>query len=359
MKLTIYPAARGGILTVVENYVASGFTGSDTQFIKTYRDGGFVRRQFVFLKAIALCLRAFASGGVELAHIHVAARGSFWRKSLLARLAAVFGVPVIFHLHGSEMKLFYDRQPGWAQNIIGKVLTRADEVVVLSESWARFVAAIAPGARVTVVPNYVEMGPETQPRSGPVEILFLGLIGPRKGTFDLLRAFAQARRTCPDIRLTIGGNGDTERAAQLIAELGLDDAVCMAGWVGAEGKRELLAKAAIYILPSYNEGLPMSVLEAMSCGLATITTRVGGLPEAITDGVDGVLTTPGDIEALSAAIVRLCLDEGQRRQIGAAARARVQAQYSAEVVLPQLAKLYDRVARKPGRAAREILSEEG
>lgn len=359
MKLTIYPAARGGILTVVENYVASGFIGSGTLFIQTYRDGGFVRRQFVFLKAVAQCLRAFSAGGVELAHIHAAARGSFWRKSVLASLAAAFRVPVILHLHGSEMKPFYEGQPAWAQQLIGKVLARADGVVVLSESWARFVTAIAPKARVTVIPNYVEIGPEAQPHSGPVEILFLGLVGPRKGAFDLLRAFALARRTSPEIRLTIGGDGDTDAAKRLIAQLGLGEAVRMAGWVGPAEKRALLAGAAIHVLPSYNEGLPMSVLEAMSCGLATITTRVGGLPEAITDGVDGILIEPGDIDALAAAIVRLSREEDLRTRIGAAARERVRAHYSAEAVLPRLAGLYDGIAWKRAGAGRQAVSEEG
>jgi len=349
VKLMIYPAARGGIRTVVENYRASGFTDADTQFIETYRDGGFVLRQAVFLKALLACLRAFASGSAELAHIHVAARGSFWRKTLIARLAALFRVPVIFHLHGSETKLFYSQQPAWAQRIIAGAFSRADQVVVLSDSWAHFVTAIAPQARVTVIPNYVEVGPETQQGPGPVEMLFLGLVGPRKGTFDLLRAFAGARQDVPDMRLTIGGNGDVEGAERLIAQLGLGDHVRLAGWVGPEERQQLLGRAAIYVLPSYNEGLPMSVLEAMSCGLATITTRVGGLPEAITDGVDGLMIEPGDVGALSAAIVALGRNDDFRRRIGQEARARIQAHYSAEVVLPRLTSLYAATIQDRGR----------
>lgn len=351
MKLMIYPAARGGIRTVVENYRASGFAGADTRFIETYHDGSFLYRQWIFVTALLACLRAFASGSVELAHIHAAARGSFWRKAVLARLASAFRVPVIFHLHGSETKLFYDQLPLWARRLVGKVFTSADEVIVLSDSWAQFVAGIAPRARVHVVPNYIEVGAQTRIEPGPVEILFLGLVGPRKGTFDLLRAFAVGRRIFPGMRLTIGGNGDVEGAARLVAELGLGDSVVLAGWVGPIEKRALLGKAAIYVLPSYNEGLPMSVLEAMSCGVAPITTRVGGLPEAITDGVDGILIEPGDIEGLTAALLRLCQDDGLRGRLGEAARARIVAQYSSEVVLPRLAAVYDVAARNAVRAS--------
>ncbi|SIR47562.1 MAG: glycosyltransferase family 1 protein [Bosea sp. (in: a-proteobacteria)] len=345
MRLMIHPAARGGILTVVENYAASGFTDADTRFIQTYRDAGFLRRQLIFLQALAACLRAFVSGRASLAHIHAAARGSFWRKAMIARLAAAFRVPVIFHLHGSEMKLFYSQQPSWRRRLIGRVLTRASHVVVLSDSWADFVADVAPGARVTVVPNYVEVGPEAKPAVAPVEILFLGLVGPRKGTFDLLRAFAKARQDFPAMHLTIGGNGDIEEASRLIDELGLGDSVRMAGWVGPQEKHALLSKAAIYVLPSHNEGLPMSVLEAMSYGIATVTTRVGGLPEAITDGVDGLLIEPGDIDALRASIVDLCRDEEARKAIGQAARQRIVTHYSAEAALPRLAQLYESVTR--------------
>lgn len=340
----IYPAARGGILTVVESYRTSGIAGSDTTYIPTYVDGGFARRQWMFAKALARSLGAFATGKVSLAHIHSAAKGSFWRKAFLARLASWFKVPVVFHLHGSEMQVFYDRQKSWVQRIIGRVFARADRVVVLSDSWYRFVKTISPDARITVIPNYVDIPDTVEHPSEPVELLFLGLIGPRKGTFDLLHAFARARASVPGIRLTIGGNGDTQGAARLIDELGIGNAVELAGWVGAEQRSRLLARASIYVLPSYNEGLPMSVLEAMSNGLATITTRVGGLPEAITDGVDGVLIEAGDIDALTAAILRLSQDTQERLRIGDAGRQRVIGHYSAAVALPRLQAVYEEVS---------------
>ncbi len=356
MKIMVWPSARGGMRSVVEGYAEDGFlVAQDVILVSSYEEGGFVRRQFVALRAIVRVATLLATRSVDLVHIHAAMKGSFWRKSVFAGLARWRGVPVLLHLHGSEMKDFYERQPSWLKRAIVRQLTLATRVAVLSESWRTFVAEIAPSARPVVVPNYVRV-PERPARGAgqPVTLLFLGLLGRRKGIFDLLEAFARARALHPDMRLVIGGNGEVEAATRRARELGLDDAVRFEGWVGPARKAELLDAADIYVLPSYNEGLPMSVLEAMAYGLPVITTDVGGLPELVTDGVHGRMIRPGDVAALTAAILELGHDHNTRRRMGGAGRVRVQGEYSREAVLPHLAEIYARAASvshaKPDRA---------
>ncbi|KAA2236918.1 glycosyltransferase family 4 protein [Salinarimonas soli] len=342
MKIMIWNAARGGMRSVVEGYVQDGFVASQgVHLIHSYADGSFVHRQMVLARALAQFARMLVTEPVGLVHIHAAMRGSFWRKSLFARMARARGVPVLLHLHGSEMKAFYERQSPRLQAAITGQLELATRVLVLSESWRDFVQIVAPGARVVVVPNYVTVPPQiVRPRTSNTTLLFLGLIGPRKGTYDLLRAFARASSEYPSLRLVLGGNGEVEEARRLSAELGIAERVDFRGWVGPQERVSLLADADVYVLPSYNEGLPMSVLEAMAAGLPVITTDVGGIPELITNGRDGVLVTPGDINALAAAITRLAYTAEERERLGAAARARVLQHYSHGVVIKLLDAVY-------------------
>ena len=338
----IWNAARGGMRSVVEAYRTDGFLAAENvRLFAAYADGGLVWRQLVLARALAGFAAMLATGRVDLVHIHAAMRGSFWRKGLFASMAQARGVPVLLHLHGSEMKQFYAGQKPRVQRMIRERLERATRVLVLSESWRSFIAQIAPAAQVEVVPNYVRLPAEVpvSARNGR-EALFLGLVGDRKGVFDLIPAFADVARTRPDARLVIGGNGAVERARAAAEAAGIAGAVSLPGWIGGAQKEALLGRAGIYVLPSHNEGLPMSVLEAMARGLPVITTRVGGIPELVTDGVDGLLIDAGDQTALADALRRLFDDPALRERIGAAARARIAAEYSDTAVLPMLRRIY-------------------
>ncbi len=121
-------------------------------------------------------------------------------------------------------------------------------------------------------------------------------------------------------------------------------------WVGPQEREALLARADIFALPSRNEGLPMSVLEAMARGLPVIATPVGGLPELIEDGVNGILVPPGDANALARAILKLSNDPAACAALGRAARQTVLARHSPAVVLPALEEVYAVVTHTDDRS---------
>ena len=202
-------------------------------------------------------------------------------------------------------------------NLVGKLVQNQGDLVHLHVSKKGSV-------RATALPNPVEMPVRVPERSGavPISFVFLGRIGQRKGAFDLIRAFA-ALPNRAEARLWLAGDGETEAAAALADELGVGAAVQLLGWIDEDRRSLLLAAAHVFVLPSYNEALPMAMLEAMAMALPTIVTPVGGIAEFVTNGDEGYLVTPGDVEAPSAAMQKLMGSAALRQAMGERGRDRI------------------------------------
>lgn len=338
-------AGLGGMRAVVEGYKADGlFDRYPIRWLKTNCDESLWQRLKLWVRAyLSLCM-LLLRGRVAALHSHMAMRGSFWRKSAFNRTARLFGVPVLAHLHGSEFREFFAAQPRWRQRLITAEFERCQRVLVLSESWALYVRSIAPSARVTVLRNYVRV-PELPAQAlrghAPVQLLFLGEIGTRKGIYDLLPALRLARMTAPEVQLRIGGSGEVDKAKAAAQTHAVHQHVEFLGWVSGADKFGALRSADIYVLPSHNEGMPISILEAMAQGLPIIATRVGGIPELVRDGIDGMLVNAGDVEALAQVIAGLALDPARRARMGESARNHVLRHFSDAAVLPELYGYYD------------------
>lgn len=347
----ICTAARGGMRAMVDSYEMDGlFSRWNIRLLFTHNEGGIIGRLVLAGRAYLALLGMLVTGQVRLLHCHTAMRGSFWRKSIFSLSALAFRVPVVFHLHGSEMKSFVSSQPKILRRLIGWILEKQTRVIVLSTSWENYVRSIAPRARVVVLPNYVRL-PDLATRTpsenkNNIRTLFLGLVCHRKGVYDLLPAFREALLAVPNLHLIIGGNGEVDQARGVASELGISEQVTFTGWISGEDKRAQLQAADIYVLPSHNEGLPVSLLEAMSWQLPVLTTRVGGIAELVREGIDGYLVAGGDRPALTLALSRLASDAGLRARMGHAGRQRVEELFSMELVLPKLESIYSELAGK-------------
>jgi glycosyltransferase involved in cell wall biosynthesis len=209
------------------------------------------------------------------------------------------------------------------------------------------------------MPNPVPESSVQRQADGQNMVLFLGRLEAGKGIYDLLEAIAALRADSAaqlsDIRLVCAGEGDRAGVARYAQQLGIADAVKFTGWVGPSGKRALLEHAAVFALPSYDEALPMTVLEAMSAGVPVVVPPVGGLPEVVADGVSGYLVAPGDTAGLKRVLGKLLLDRQLGARIGAAGRETVRLRYAPERVLPELESLYEAVGLN-GLAKRPVLA---
>lgn len=351
--LVLGTKAPGGINAVIESYNRDGlFNSVPAVVVATHKNGSSWERASIAFRAFIYVFLQLARNRVSLLHLHSAMRGSFWRKSCFASMARLFSVPVIFHLHGSEMQPFYDGLGARAKKMVSHQLSAATQVVVLSKSWSDFVLKIAPDARVTVVPNHVanfDVGNVDASRDADeaVNFLFLGAVGKRKGIYELIQAFRSVAADLPHVHLYVGGDGELDKARALATELCILDKITFMGWVNGLQKENSLRMAHIYVLPSHNEGFPVSILEAMSYKLPVISTTVGGIPELVRDGLDGFLVKAGDVSALAAAMRKLATDPSARRQLGDSAQTRVVDQFSAERVMPLLLHVYGSSGVKP------------
>lgn len=289
----------GGISAVIQ-YWEPYFDG--LQYYPTYKLTNIVGRIYCFISSyVRMAFKMLFDKDVKIVHLHAAADGSFWRKVQLMHLAKRMGRKVILHIHASRFKDFYNESK--RKNWILKNLRMADRLIVLSESWKEWFSNIGVEKdkiivlhNITAYPCIKGCKPPIENR--PVRFLFLGEIGERKGAFDILRGLSECKNELQGkIELRIGGNKNEEKLKLLIEKGDLDKMVKFEGWVSGRKKEDLLNWADIFILPSHNEGLPISILEAMSYGMPIISTGVGGIPE-IVGKENGLLVTPGNQEEI-------------------------------------------------------------
>ena len=166
----------------------------------------------------------------------------------------------------------------------------------------------------------------------------MGRLGKRKGVYDILEA---AKRIKSDnIRFYLYGDGDIESFKRLILKYNLENKVFLLGWASGKDKEQVFKCADIYILPSYNEGLPVSVLEAISYGLPVISTPVGGIPEIVQDKVNGFLIEPGDYYSLAEKIEILANDKELRYKMGRESFRIAKEKFDIAIISLQLKNLY-------------------
>ena len=339
-------SATSGISAVVNNWLAVGLDrGVDLDYIATldeYVPGQAGRKLLNALRSYLTCLRVTRLSK-DIAHIHVSSHMSFYRKLGIFLWCKINALPVVVHLHGSSFEEFHDSGSSLQRFLIRFMCEKASVVLALSKSWAAFISKIAPASRVVVLYNGApaDLYQGVPPARDEVIILFMGRLGGRKGTADLLDAFTAIESQFSQARLILAGDGEVEKFRAIVSYRGLDDRVSIPGWIGADRKSEMFVNCDIYALPSYNEGLPGSILEAMASQKPILSTPVGGIAEAVKHGVNGYLVEPGDVEALARNLAELVADAGLRDKMGRASRKILMENFESAAIVKRLIRIYD------------------
>jgi glycosyltransferase involved in cell wall biosynthesis len=225
--------------------------------------------------------------------------------------------------------------------LVRRAYSEATQVHVVSHDMARNIRDWTNGAaniRVLFNPVPAEGIPYPGPRGAkesPI-VLFMGRVGERKGIFDLIRALPEVSARVPKMRLRVGGDGDLVRLNQEIATNNLEPHVEVLGWISGQDQLDAYESADVYCLPSYAEGLPISVLEAMASGLPVVSTTADGIPDAVMHGETGLLFEAGDIGAMAEHLVTLLANPSLRDAMGTAGRERVEKVFDGEILATTL-----------------------
>ena len=347
---------KGGIAAVTNGYYGSSLEDEfDIKYVESYCDGSKFDKLIKALKGYKEFSRVLRSFKPDVVHLHTSFGPSFYRKQPFINMARKRGIPVIDHCHGAEFDSFYTNASESKKKAVRRVFGKSQRLIVLSEEWREKFKEIVPEDRICVASNYCKpLKAETvddvvDKRFQGKKILFLGEIGKRKGGFDFADIIKKTVERVPGAEFVICGDGakeDVEAIKRQIYETCPEDKVSFPGWVRDGDKDRVLMEAAVFLLPSYNEGQPMSILDAMAYGLPIVSTTVGGIPQQVENGKSGFLCEPGDTDGFAKGIAALLTDEDVYRRTSRESLRIATDKYGFEAHAAKIASIYRDVIRE-------------
>jgi glycosyltransferase involved in cell wall biosynthesis len=299
----------GGMLTVIENYIncEEFLKKTNLIYIPTVINRCKLLKIVFFFRALVKILITIISKKINIIHVHMSEKSSVFREGIIILLGKLFRCKTIIHLHGATFEKWYKNQISIVQKMVRYIFNNADKVLVLGEIWKRSISNIMDNTdKIEVLYNAVNIPSNNLYSNNANNIIFLGVLIERKGIDDLLKAILKIKDDIPSsIRVKLYGVDVYGNIEEKIKSLNLERIVEYSGWINSENKKECFSHAILNILPSYNEGLPMSILETMAYGIPNISTNIAAIPEAISNGGEGILVQPGDISGISKAILQI------------------------------------------------------
>lgn len=340
-----HSSVKGGMNSVVKNYIQyDQWQNTDFHYIPSYLEKGKVRMVLFYLCALPKILKKIKKEGINIVHLHMAERGSYFRKAMILELCKKHNIKVIIHHHGAEFKQFYEKRSQSIKRIIRKTLSKADMNIVLSKRLVDEMKQINPDIRITYLYNAVPAYDKNPYNANGKSVLFLGRLGERKGIYDLLNAIARMDERLPkEVIFNLCGDGETQEVQRKCRQMGIEHRIGHIGWIEKEQKMEMMKTTMINVLPSYNEGLPMTILETMAFGIPNIATRIASIPEVVFPQENGFLITPGNVEALSDHVVQLAENSEMRQLMSDNAYRLIKEKFSLDNHMNALEVIYDEV----------------
>jgi glycosyltransferase involved in cell wall biosynthesis len=298
-------------------------------------------------------------------HTHTAKAGAVGRVAAL--LAGRRRPPIIVHtFHGHVLRGYFGRFWTGVFRLLERVLARITDVLVAVSPEVRdeLVAfGVAPATKFRVIRLGIELderlSPDGAARAETRRVMgvaderfvvgWIGRMTAVKRTDVVLESFRRLRDEGVDAVLCMVGDGpDRHSVENLAGGLGIMRDSLFPGY--QEDVGPFFAAFDVFVLPSGNEGTPVTAIEALASGCPVVATRVGGVPDVVTDGEDGFLVDPGDVEGLAASLARLANDPALRARMGGAGRERMRSRYAVDRLIDDIDRLYRELLQQKGIA---------
>lgn len=312
--------------------------------------GRFLRGLYVTLKNIVRFPFFLMKSDANIVHVCGVSFFPFWENATYMIMAKLLGKKVTLHYLGA-FDQFYEPAGLIQKLFIRTVMKIPDSLILLSEKVKEMASSFLPESKLSVLPSSVDTDRFNAPdRKFPVfpnhvRILFVGGLDPfRKGVYDLLDSFKKVLEECPDTVLVMTGGGSFAEVRRKWKKLGLNANIEFLGWFDEDELPNLYASCDILVLPSYNEGLPYVVIEALSSGLPILSTSVGGIPEVVKNTENGFIVSPGDIHALTSALLKLVQNDSLRARISSNNRNKAIECYSIYHVIGELNRIFSEIS---------------
>lgn len=335
---------RGGITSVIKAH-EQGEQWKDfhCKWIQTHRDGSKARKLFYLIRAWVqyILLLPF----YNIIHIHLSLGSSGRRKLPFIRMAKKLNKKIIVHFHPPiETILFDPKNKSLGEEIFGK----ADLVLVLSPQWKKWINEAFPNNNFNMEVLYNPCPKVNRTNvARKKQILYAGTILRRKGYDILIKAFAKIADRFPEWKVVFAGNpafrdgyNEMEDGKQIAEELGIASQLEWLGWINGDKKEEVFNESSIYCLASKGEGFPMSVLDAWAYGIPCVMTPVGGIPDIVKDGVEGLLFPIDDVDKLAEQLERMMSDNELRVNVVNATDQYVNKTFNIQEINRQLKNIY-------------------
>jgi len=339
---------RGGITSVVKAHeTGEQWNKYHCKWIETHRDGAAWRKLAYLIKAFvqfALLIPFY-----DLVHIHTADASSATRKWIFACCAKLFRKKILVHIHLANEQSLLDSNVN--QRLL-KLLHLADNIIVLSPQWKRNLLQIMPEAENITHVLYNPCMPVHRDNSiiKKNQILLAGTICRRKGYDTALKGFSLVAKKHPDWKIVFAGNpyllegfDELEDGKRLAKEYGIEKQVEWLGWISGKEKEQVFNETSIYCLASVREGFPMAVLDAWAYGLPCVMTPVGGIPDLVKDGEQGLLFPVGDSVKMAEALDKMMENENLRKHIVSQTDMLIETTLNIKTIGHQLDRIYQSI----------------
>lgn len=345
-------SAVSGVSTHLRQIMSSQLSEQST--LSHFQIGSEGRKQSVREKLVRLLFdpirlwREILRKNVDLVHINSSLdRKAYWRDIVFLLVTKFAGVESIFQLHGGQAPVDFCYGSKFLSRILGRIFSRADYFVVLTNKELENYSELITNGKIFQIPNCIDQRdakelPVRTFSEAEINFAYIGRLVATKGIYEIADALRLAKNSgTPNFRFSVAGDGpDKESWLNYLTDCGLENELNYCGSVSGEEKNAFWSSADVLLLPSYAEGLPYSVLEALAFGVPVIATDVGGIPDAVEHGVQGLIVKPRSSVSLAEAIGEIARDSNRLQTMSEACRCKAEEFYSIDNLVNSFAPFY-------------------